>query len=344
MKQKILVTGDLGYIGSVLVPKLISKGYQVVGLDTGFFNKCLVAGYKDPKYKKIKKDIRDISEEDLKGVDGIIHLSALSNDPMGELAPKLTEDINYKASIRLAKLAKKAGVKRFLFSSSCSIYGIAEKGVVSEKSPVNPLTSYALSKIKTEEALTTLSDKDFFVGLLRNSTVYGFSPRFRNDLVVNNLVTTALAFGEIRIMSDGTPWRPLIDVRDLADIFIMFLKTKDSSLNAKVINIGFDENNFQVRDLVDVIKHELPSCSIIYTGEHGNDTRSYKVKFDLFNTYFPNVKQKWTLQKSVKNLIKELKRVNYGKKEFESGQYARLSILKKLLDKKRIDKKLFWVE
>lgn len=340
--QKILVTGDKGYIGSVLVSKLLDKGYEVVGLDTGFFDKCLIKGKKDLNYRKIKKDVRNIEKKDLTGIDAIIHLSALSNDPMGEVDPKLTKEINYKASIRLAKLAKKSGVKRFLFSSSCSIYGIAKNGIVDEKSKINPLTAYAESKIKTEKALMKLASKDFVVGLLRNSTVYGFSSRFRNDLVVNNLVTTALAFGEIRIMSDGTPWRPLIDVRDLSDIFIKFLETK-KTISGKVINIGFNENNFQVKDLVSVVGKQLPKCKITYTGEHGSDTRSYKVKFDLFKKLFPEIKQKWTIDKSVENMVVELAKTGYSKKNFEAKTYSRLAVLKNLLDEKKIDKNLYWI-
>lgn len=340
--MKVLVTGDRGYIGSVLVDRLLKKGFDVVGLDAGFFEDGLVFDEPAPKYKKITKDIRKVDPPDLIGVDAIVHLSALSNDPMGEVDPKLTENINHKASIRLAKLAKRAGVKRFIFSSSCSIYGIAKDGIVNESSKVNPLTAYARSKIETEKALKKLASDNFFVGLLRNSTVYGFSPRFRNDLVVNNLVTTALAYGQIRIQSDGTPWRPLIDVRDLADIFIEFLKTKSRSLNGKVVNIGFDENNFQVKDLVDVIKKQLPACNVIYTGEHGRDSRSYRVKFGLFKKHFPKVRQKWPLEKSVGDLVNKLTQSKYSGKDFEQGIYTRLAVLRNLLENKKVDKNLFW--
>lgn len=344
LEMKVLVTGDRGYIGTVLVEKLIWQKYDVVGLDAGFFDNNLVFDLPHLKYKKINKDIRKVLPRDLRGIDAIIHLSALSNDPMGEIDSKLTEDINYKASIRLARLAKKAGVKKFIFSSSCSIYGIAKNGVVDENSKVNPLTAYARSKIKTENALKKMADDSFFVGLLRNSTVYGFSPQFRNDLVVNNLVTTALAYGQIRIMSDGTPWRPLIDVRDLADIFIEFLKTKNKSLNGKIINIGFNKNNFQIKDLVGVIKKELPSCRVVYTGEHGADSRSYRVKFNLFEKQFPKLHQKWPLKKSVKDLVKNLKASKFSKQNFEAGMYTRLVVLKKLLDNRRLDKNLFWAK
>lgn len=340
--MKVLVTGDRGYIGTVLVEKLLKQEYYVVGLDVGFFDNNLALGLPRLRYKKINKDIRKVLPQDLKGIDAIVHLSALSNDPLGEINSKLTEEINHKASVRLARLAKRAGVKKFIFSSSCSIYGIARNGIVDETSKVNPLTAYARSKIKTENALKKLASRDFFVGLLRNATVYGFSKRFRNDLVVNNLVTTALAFGEIRILSDGTPWRPLIDVRDLADIFIEFIKTKSKSLNGIVVNVGFNENNFQVRDLVDVIKKELRSCKVVYTGEHGSDSRSYKVKFDLFKKSFPKIRQKWNLSRSVRDMISMLKKNKFSKRDFESGTYTRLAVLKNLIENKKIDKNLFF--
>lgn len=337
--KKILVTGDRGYIGSTLVPLLLKKKYGVVGLDSNFFKKNL--DYKNVvAYKKITKDIRDIEEKDLKDIDAVILLSALSNDPMGEINPNLTGDINFKASLKLAKLAKKAGVSRFLFSSSCSIYGIAKNGVVDEHSEVNPLTAYAKSKIGLENELKKLADDNFCVGLLRNSTVYGYSPKFRNDLVVNNFVTTALAYGEIRVMSDGTPWRPLIDVRDLANTFIAFLEADSKKINGKIINIGFNENNFQVKDLLDEVKRQLPHCEVVYTGEHGKDSRSYRVKFDLFQSLFPHVKQEWPLNKSVKDLISHLKAAKFNKKDFESGKYSRISVLKKLIEEGRVDKQL----
>lgn len=348
--MNVLVTGDRGYIGSVLVSLLLQNGYQVTGLDTEFFSsmggsafggKTEVSFSKD-SYKKITKDIRNVDEKDLENVEAIIHLSALSNDPMGEIDPALTEEINYKASIRLAKIAKEAGIKRFLFSSSCSIYGIAKKGIVDESSDVNPLTAYAKSKIETEKELRKIADDRFCIGILRNSTVYGYSPKFRNDLVVNNLVTTALVFGEIRILSDGTPWRPLIDVRDLSRIFIEFLKVDSKKINGKIINIGFDENNLQVKDIVSIVRKYVPNCKVIYTGEHGKDTRSYKVNFDKFKLLFPQAKQKWPLEKSVADLIMQLKAINYSKEDFVSGKYTRMVVLKNLIDSKKVDSMLYF--
>jgi nucleoside-diphosphate-sugar epimerase len=340
--KKILVTGDSGYIGSTLVLTLIKNGYKVVGLDTNYFTTVL-GSMNEPNYTRIIQDVRNISEDILDGIDGIIHLAALSNDPMGDLSANLTEEINYNASVRLAKLAKKAGVKRFLFSSSCSIYGIADAGIVDETSQTNPLTAYAKSKIDTERVLMELADTDFCVGLLRNSTVYGYSPKFRNDLVVNNLTTTGFAYGEIKVMSDGTPWRPLIDVRDLSIIFSEFLTVASEKINGKVINIGFNQNNFQVKQLVEAVQKNLPHCKTTFTGEHGKDSRSYKVNFDTFQSIFPHIKQRWTIEKSITHLIEQLKIAHFNKNDFISGKYSRLSVLKKLMEDKKIDQNLYWV-
>lgn len=347
--MKILVTGDRGYIGSILAPMLVKNGYQVVGFDTDFFSQGRESafggktGASSPKnsYKKITKDIREIKLSDLLGFDSIIHLSALSNDPMGEIDPKLTEKINHKASVRLASLAKKAGIRRFLFSSSCSIYGIAKKDFVDEKSEVNPLTAYAKSKIDTEKALIALSDENFCVGILRNSTVYGFSPSFRNDLVVNNFVSSALAYKQIRIMSDGSPWRPLIDVRDLSKIFMEFLSVPEKKINGQIINIGFSENNFQVKDIIVKVQKYVPNCKSVYTGEH-KDARSYKVNFAKFKSLFPKITQDWTLDRSIEDMVKNLKMLKFSKKDFESGNFTRLTILKNLMSKNLINSKLYW--
>ncbi len=339
--KKVLVTGDRGYIGATLVPLLSKQRYEVVGVDSSFFKNTLDPVSHNP-YRQITTDIRDITKDDLNDIGAIIHLCALSNDPMGEVNPNLTEDINFKATKRLAALAKEAGVARFLFSSSCSIYGIAKKGVVDENSPVNPLTAYAKSKIDAENELIKLSDKNFCIGIMRNSTVYGYSPKFRNDLVVNNLVTAALAYNQIRIMSDGTPWRPLIDVRDLAKIFLAFLEADSDKINRRIINVGFTENNFRVKDLVVEVKRQLPDCEIVYTGEHGTDTRSYRVKFDLFRSLFPHIEQEWNLPKSIADLIVHLRAVDFSKQDFESGKYTRLAELKKLLSERKLSSDLFW--
>ena len=342
--KKILVTGDRGYIGSALIPLLLNRGYNVIGIDADFFKNSIPSDYLSPKYKKITKDIRKVEKNDLDGIDAVIHLSALSNDPMGDIDEDLTSEINFKSTIRLAEIAKSAKVKRFIFSSSCSIYGIAKEDMVDEESEINPLTAYAKSKINSEKELGRMADNKFCVGLPRNSTVYGYAPKFRNDLVVNNLITSALAYNQIRIMSDGTPWRPLIDVRDLANIFIQFLKADEDKINGEIINVGFNENNFQVRDLVEEIQKNLRKCEAVYTGEHGKDSRSYKVNFNKFTHIFPNLKQEWTLPKSTKDLINRLKEANFSKKDFELGKFTRLVSLKSLILNGSLNNNLYWVK
>ncbi len=340
MVKNILVTGSNGYIGTVLVSLLKKRGYNITGWDTDFFKKNVLGKYKDP-IKSVQLDVRKNLAE-LKNIDCIIHLAALSNDPMGALDEKLTLDINYKATIALAKKAKKAGVKRFIMSSSCSVYGIAKKDVVNEKSKVNPLTAYAKSKVLSENKLKKLASKDFCVCLLRNATVCGYSPRFRDDLVVNNLVSSGLVTEEIKVLSDGTPWRPLIDVRDLSEIMCQFVEAEPKSVNNKIFNIGFSNSNYQVNDILKAVKKSLPKCQIIYTGEHGKDSRSYKVDFSKMFKLFPNLKQQWPLEKSVSDLVKRLKKEKFKKSDFEYGKYNRLKSLQQLLSAKKIDKNLFW--
>lgn len=329
--KKILITGSEGYIGKVLVDKLIKVGYEVTGLDTCFYETFQPTQL---HYQLIKQDIRDLNLPHLGNYEVIVHLAALSNDPTGEFLPDMTQKINYEATVNLAAKAKKQGVKRFLFASSCSIYGIAD-GWVDENSVTDPLTEYAKSKIAAEKELKKLADGKFCVGILRNSTVYGFSPAMRNDLVVNNLVATALATHQIRVMSDGTPWRPLIDVRDLSAIILEFIKARADLINGEVFNIGFNENNVQVKDILHKIRKILPDCEVIYTGEHGSDSRSYRVKFDKFHNAFPSIKQQWPLEKSIKNLIEKSRDTN-----IETA--VRLPVLKKLLTQQRLDKNLYW--
>lgn len=339
--KKILLTGADGYIGATLGPMLTKQGYQVTGLDNFYFEDQTLGNHQ-PSYKIIKKDVRQIENSDLDGFDVVIHLAALSNDPLGKINPELTQDINFQASLNLAKKAKKQGVKKFIFSSSCSIYGIGEEEVVNENSPINPLTAYAKSKIKTETELIKLSDDSFCVGLLRNSTVYGYSPKFRNDLVVNNLTTTGYFTGEIQIKSDGTPWRPLIDVRDLSQIFIEFVKADPKLINAEIFNIGFNQNNFQVKDVGDAVQTVLPNCKIVYTGEHGSDSRSYKVNFDKLHTAFPHLHLNWPLTKSIQDLVDHIKNSSYSLQDFQNNKFVRLDSFQKLIKEHKLNQNLEW--
>lgn len=339
--KKILVTGSEGYIGSVLVPLLLNKGYDVDGLDTSYYTHILGDTPKHT-YHLITQDIRNIEGLDLSVYDAIIHLAALSNDPIGELNDTLTEEINYQATCRLVQLAKDQGVKRFIFSSSCSIYGIGTEDEVNESSQVNPLTAYAKSKILVENELIKLSDDNFCVGIMRNSTVYGYSPKFRDDLVVNNLTACAFTTNKIKIMSDGSPWRPLIDIRDLSEIFAAFLEIDSDKINSEIFNIGFNENNLQVKNIADVIQECLPGCTIEYTGEHGNDSRSYKVSFNKFSEMFPTITRNWSIKKSVEDLIFQFKNANFSQKQFIDHEYTRLTNLQELINSAELNNDLFW--
>lgn len=337
--KNVLVTGAAGYIGTVLVEKLLSSGFTTRGMDALFYEACL-GGWRWRKGIE-RKDIRSISLPDLQGIDAIVHLAALSNDPIGALDESLTYEINYKETVRLAKLAKAAGVKVFLFSSSCSVYGKSDTEWVTESSAVVPLTAYAKSKRQSEIELSALADSSFSVYLLRNSTVYGFSPCFRDDLVVNNFTVHGFTKGNIEIHSDGTPWRPLIDVRDLSSIIVRFLKELPQFCNGEIVNIGFPENNVQVRDILNLVHGALPMCEIIYTGKHGADTRSYRVKFDKLLSIFPNLRQEWTLDYSIRDLVQRLPYF-YSNEDSDTGLFTRLSVLKKLQDERRVNNNLYW--
>lgn len=338
--KHVLVTGSDGYIGMVLIELLKKLHYRVVPIDNLYYKKNFL-GPHPQRIKHVQKDIRRLELSDFKGVDAVIHLAALSNDPLGAIRPDLTNSINHVATIRLAKLAKQAGVKRFIYSSSCSIYGIAS-GTVSETSPIRPLTAYAKSKIDSENDLKKLADTSFCVCLLRNSTVYGFSPKFRTDLVVNNMVASAVTTGEIRIMSDGTPWRPLIDVRDLSRVFCKFLTVNANKVNGIIFNVGFNENNVQVKTIVKEIKRQLPNCNVVFTGEHGKDTRSYKVNFHRLHTLFPSFKQKWPMSKSIADMIIKLKQFHLSAETIKNGTYTRVISLEKLTKSKQLTADLYW--
>ena len=342
--KKILVTGNKGYIGAVLCAELLNEGFEVVGFDTGFYANC---GFFDTDYtvKQITKDVRDAQAQELLGVDAIIHLAALSNDPMGELNPQLTQDINCLASVNLAKLAKENGVKRFIFSSSCSIYGKSKEGSIDERGQLSPLTEYAKSKVNSEKEITKLANKTFSPVFLRNATVYGVSPMLRIDLVVNNLVGWAFTTGKIKIMSDGTPWRPLIHIHDVCKAFIAALRAPQNSIHNQVFNIGRNNENYQIKDIADRIKKVMPECKIEYTGEHGADSRTYEVDFTkVQNTLGEYFKPDQDIEKGINELINAYKQMNFKFEDFQSYKFTRLKQLISLLDNSKVNSALFWKE
>ena len=340
--KKILVTGHKGYIGSILAPLLVNRGYEVIGIDTNYFDKdCEIF---EPNYKKIEdinKDIRKVSGEDIGGCYAICHLAALSNDPLGELNANLTYDINYKASVRLAKLAKKVGVEKFIYSSSCSLYGVAGNAALSEEAELNPITAYAKSKVYSERDIKPLGDSNFCVTFLRNSTAYGISPKLRVDLVVNNLVGWAVTTRQIRILSDGTPWRPLIHLEDIARAFIAVIETPTDIINQQAFNVGINTENYQIRDIAYMIQEIMPDCDVEITGEHGSDSRTYRVNFDKIRKMMPKFKPEWNLKTGIEQVYKYYKEHNMNFEKFTGRYFIRLKQIKYLMDKKAVDEYLY---
>ena len=327
--MKIMVTGDQGYIGAVLVPMLMNKGYEVVGYDAGFFSENLLQPLEE-NYQKIKKDIRDIKKKDLNGVDVIIHLAGLSNDPLGAFLPKLTEDINYTATMRLAELAKESGVSRFVYASSQSMYGISDTSdeLDEDDSDKNPITAYAIAKWNAEQKLHAMSTDEFVVTSFRPSTVFGASPRLRCDIVFNNLVACAYTTGRIEIMSDGTPWRPIVHIRDVCSAFIAGVEAPAVLVSGRAFNVGVPNGNFTVRDIAEAAQRAVPGCELIFTGEHA-DSRTYKVSFSrILNELKEYYKPEWDLDMGGKELIEFFDEVDFKESQFRGRDTIRLEQLK----------------
>ena len=329
--MKVFVTGHKGYIGVHLVDLLKQAGHTVTGCDLGLFDGCAWEEIV-PADRELGKDVRDVTLNDVAGYDCVMHLAAISNDPMGEVNAAATYAINRDASIRIAQLAKKAGVPRYLFAASCSVYGAGKKLDLDENDPLNPLTAYAKSKIETEQAVSSLADDNFTPVYLRNATAYGHSPMLRVDLVVNNLLACAVATGEIRIMSDGFPWRPLIHCRDIARAFIAFMDAPKERIHNKAINVGGNSENYQVHDIGDRVKMLIPSAKITYTGEIGADPRNYRVKFDLLNTLLPDFKLRYNLTTGMEELHRKLVNHGFSKKDWDGDEFVRLRTLKSRLN------------
>ncbi|OGO30614.1 MAG: NAD-dependent dehydratase [Chloroflexi bacterium RBG_16_56_11] len=341
--MNVLITGNNGYIGSILTRVLLDRGYQVTGFDTGYYRGCEFDSYAYPQVKQIHKDIRKMTKDDLKGVDAVIHLAALSNDPLGAFDTRLTEDINFLATVRLAEIAKGMGIRRFIYASSCSLYGIAGEEAVTENSPLAPVTEYAISKVKSEEALTRMVDDTFSPVFLRASTVYGIAPMLRCDLVVNNLVGWAYTTGKIRIMSDGTPWRPTIHIEDLSQAYLACLECPIDMVHNQAFNVGQNKENYQIRDMANIAKKIIPGCEVEYTYEHGSDSRTYKVSFDkIFARLGQYYQPAWDVEKGMRQLYQAYKNHGLTLEEFIGNKYIRINQLKSLVTQKAISESLFW--
>lgn len=330
--MKVFVTGHLGYIGTHLVDVLLQAGHHVTGCDLGIFADCGWESFPKPQ-RELVKDVRSLTQQDLEGHDCVMHLAALSNDPMGDIDSELTKSINRDASIQIARLAKNAGVGRFLFSGSCSVYGKGNKLDLCESDPLSPLTAYAESKIETEHRVSELAGDDFVPVFLRNATAYGHSPALRIDLVVNNLLAAAVALGEIRIQSDGEPWRPLIHCRDIARAFLALAEAPADTVRSKAINIGANAENYQVKDVAELVKQVLPTASVTYTGETGNDPRSYRVSFDYLNQLLPEFQLQYTLATGIEELHRKFVEHGFQTTDFQGSQFVRMRTLQNRLDR-----------
>lgn len=342
--MRVLVTGHNGYIGSVMVPELLGAGHDVTGLDTFFFSDCTLADG-SAMIQATRKDIRDVQAADLQGLDAIVHLAALCNDPLGDLHPEWTVDINDQASIKLAVHARDAGVRRFLYASSCSMYGAAGSDeFLTEEAPLRPLTPYATSKVRAEEGLAKLADSSFSPVFMRNATAYGVSPRLRADVVLNNLVCWAHTTGRIRIMSDGSPWRPIVHVQDIARAFATVLVAPRETIHNQAFNVGATAENYQVRELAEIVRDTVPGCSVEYATGAGPDPRSYRVDFGKLTRAFPALKPRWNAAFGAKDLYAALQDAHVTLADFQGRRFIRLAQIKHLLETNRLDDSLRWAD
>lgn len=340
--MRVLVTGHHGYVGSVLAPGLREAAHEVVGLDTFYYRGCDFGDGSELK-PSLELDLRDVRPAELEGFDAVVHLAALSNDPLGDFNPDWTYAINRDATITLARAARDAGVRRFVFASSCSMYGAAEGDTaLTEAAPLRPLTPYAESKVAAEEALSELAGSDFAPVSMRNATVYGVSPRLRLDIVLNNLVAWAHTTGAIRLQSDGSSWRPLIHVRDVARATLALLEAPDQVVRGEAFNIGSDAQNYRIRELAEIVHGRLPQCEVTFAEGASADPRSYRVDFAKFESAFPQCQFEWTAESGVDELARAYEEVGLTFEDFQGHRYIRLGQLRRLLGARAFDAELRW--
>lgn len=340
--MRILITGHLGYIGTVMVPMFLAEGHEVVGLDSDLYRSCTF-GDGLVQVPSICKDIRDVQLEDVKGFDAVCHLAGLSNDPLGDFNPELTYDINHKASVRLAALSKEAGVRRFVFSSSCSCYGAAGDDKLTEEAPFNPVTPYGKSKVWTERDVSPMADDNFSPTFLRNATAYGVSPRLRFDLVLNNLAAWAFTTGKILMKSDGSPWRPIVHIRDIASAFLAVVGAPHELVHNKAFNVGVTEDNLQIRDIARIVGQTIPDCSIQFADGASPDARNYRVNCDRLSETLPSFQPQWNARLGAQELYEAYKKYGITLEDFEGPRYQRIGHIRKLIEDGALDADLRFV-
>lgn len=339
--MKILITGSRGYIGTVMAPFLAAAGHDLVGVDTDLYRRSTFGPWKEA-IPTIVKDVRALEPADVRGFDAVVHLAALSNDPLGDLNPELTYDINHLASVHLARLARQTGVSRFVFASSCSNYGAAGDAPVNEESDLNPVTAYGVSKVRVEQDVSRLADDGFSPTFLRCATAYGVSPRLRFDVVLNNLVAWACCSGKVFLKSDGTPWRPIAHIEDISRAFLAVLESPRDVVHNQAFNVGRNDQNYRIREIADIVKDTVPGCEIAFADDAGPDKRNYRADFSKIAREIPSFQPRWDARKGAKQLYDAYQAIGLRLEDFEGPRYRRIDQLKRLMAEGYLGNDLRW--
>lgn len=342
--MRVLITGHDGYIGAVMIPYLRAAGHELVGLDNHMYEGCSLGAYEAP-IPSLRLDVRDVTSKDLRDFDAVVHLAAISNDPLGDLNAQCTYDINHLASVRLAELAKEVGVRRFLYSSSCSVYGSSSADdILDETATFSPITAYAKSKVMVEGDLSKLADGSFSPTYLRNATVYGASPRLRGDLVVNNLAGWAFTTGQVHLKSDGTPWRPLVHVEDVCRAFAAVLDAPIETIHDQAFNVGRADENYRISEVASIVQAAIPGSEITFADGAGPDPRCYRVSFNKIAKSLPDFKPEWDVRRGVAELLDSYRREGLTREQLEGDRFIRLQTIMRLIREGRLNDDLHWVE